>query len=61
VNWTLTMYSTPSCRYCHTLMKQLDSEKVEYTSVDIERDSAAAETIGWIDRPGQVAHGLVGR
>ena len=45
MNWTLTMYSTPSCRYCHTLVKQLDSEHVEYTLVDIERDSAAAEHV----------------
>jgi len=45
VNWTLTIYSNPSCRYCHRLMKQLDSENVEYTSVDIKRDSAAAEHV----------------
>jgi mycoredoxin len=39
---TLTIYSTPWCGYCHRLMKQLDREGVEYTSVDIERDPAAA-------------------
>ena len=45
MNWTLTIYSPPSFRYCHRLMKQFDSENVQYTSVDIERDSAAAEHV----------------
>jgi len=42
---TLTIYSTSWCGYCHRLMKQLDREGVEYTSVDIERDPAAAEYV----------------
>jgi mycoredoxin len=42
---TLTIYSTPWCGYCHRLMKQLDRQGVEYTSVDIERDAAAAEYV----------------
>ncbi|MBA3618055.1 MAG: mycoredoxin [Acidothermales bacterium] len=41
----LTIYSTPWCGYCHRLMKQLDREGVEYTSVDIERDPASAEFV----------------
>jgi mycoredoxin len=42
---TLTIYSTPWCGYCHRLMKQLDRQGVEYTSVDIERDAAAADYV----------------
>jgi mycoredoxin len=38
----LAIYSTPWCGYCHRLMTQLDREGVEYTTVDIERDSAGA-------------------
>ncbi len=45
MNWTLTIYSNRSCRYCHRLMKQLDSENVEYTSVELKRDSTAAEHV----------------
>ena len=43
--YKVTIYSTPWCGYCHRLMKQLDREGVEYTSVDIERDSAAADYV----------------
>jgi mycoredoxin len=42
---TLTIYSTPWCGYCHRLMKQLDRQGIEYTSVDIERDAAAADYV----------------
>ena len=38
----LTIYSTPWCGYCHRLMKQLDREGVDYTTVDIERQPEAA-------------------
>jgi mycoredoxin len=39
------IYSTTWRGYCHRLMKQLDREGVAYTSVDIERDAAAAEYV----------------
>ncbi|MEX2289171.1 MAG: mycoredoxin [Mycobacteriales bacterium] len=42
---TLTVYSTPWCGYCHRLMKQLDRQGIEYASVDIERDAAAADYV----------------
>lgn len=41
----LTIYSTPWCGYCHRLMQQLDRESVPYSSVDIERDPAAAQYV----------------
>ena len=42
---SLTIYSTTWCGYCHRLMKQLDREGVEYVTVDIERDEAAAQFV----------------
>ncbi len=42
---TLTIYSTPWCGYCKRLMSQLDRKSVEYTSIDIERDEAAAQFV----------------
>ncbi len=42
---TFTIYSTPWCGYCKRLMSQLDREGIAYTSVDIERDEAAAQFV----------------
>lgn len=41
----LTIYSTPWCGYCRRLMRRLDRKGVPYTSVDIERDPAAARYV----------------
>ena len=41
----MTIYSTPSCGYCHRLMKQLDREGVGYAVVDIEQDPSAADYV----------------
>jgi mycoredoxin len=41
----LTIYSTPWCGYCHRLMRQLEREGVDYATVDIEDDPAAAEYV----------------
>jgi mycoredoxin len=42
---SVTMYSTPWCGYCRRLKSQFDREGIEYTVVDIEQDSAAAEYV----------------
>lgn len=55
----LTIYSTPWCGYCHRLMKQLDREGVEYTSVDIERDEAAASFVQGINGGNQTVPTVV--
>jgi mycoredoxin len=55
----LTIYSTTWCGYCHRLMKQLDREGVEYTSVDIERDEAAAELVEGINGGNQTVPTVV--
>lgn len=55
----LTIYSTTWCGYCHRLMKQLDREGVEYTSVDIERDAAAAEFVQGVNGGNQTVPTVV--
>ncbi len=56
---TLTIYSTPWCGYCKRLMSQLDREGVEYTSVDIERDEAAADFVMGINGGNQTVPTVV--
>ena len=41
----LTVYSTPWCGYCHRLVRQLDREGIEYMTVDIDGDPAAADLV----------------
>jgi mycoredoxin len=41
----LTVYSTPWCGYCHRLVRQLDREGIEYATVDIDGDPAAADLV----------------
>ena len=55
----LTIYSTTWCGYCHRLMKQLDREGVEYTSVDIERDAVAAEFVQGVNGGNQTVPTVV--
>ncbi len=55
----LTIYSTTWCGYCHRLMKQLDREGVEYTSIDIERDGAAAEFVKGVNGGNQTVPTVV--
>ena len=30
----ITIYTTPTCIYCHALMDWLDSQGIEYTEID---------------------------
>lgn len=55
----LTIYSTTWCGYCHRLMKQLDRQGVEYTSVDIERDEEAAAFVQGINGGNQTVPTVV--
>ncbi|MCU0263207.1 MAG: mycoredoxin [Candidatus Nanopelagicales bacterium] len=45
----LTVYTTSWCGYCHRLTSQLDRAGVTYTTVDIERDEAAAELVASVN------------
>ncbi|MBN2142346.1 glutaredoxin family protein [Candidatus Woesearchaeota archaeon] len=39
---TITVYSTPTCPYCHMLKDFLRQKKVEFKDVDVSRDHEAA-------------------
>ena len=41
----VTMYSTTWCSYCTRLKRQMDSEGIEFTEVNIELDPAAADLV----------------
>ncbi len=45
----LTVYTTSWCGYCHRLTSQLDRAGVNYTTIDIERDEAAAEMVASVN------------
>ena len=40
---TITIYSTPTCAYCHMAKEYLTSKNIPYTDVDVSRDHAAQE------------------
>jgi glutaredoxin-like YruB-family protein len=39
----VTVYSTPTCGYCHQAKKFLSERGVNYTDIDVSRDREAAE------------------
>jgi len=41
----LIMYSTPWCGYCQRLKAQMGREGIEYSEVDIEQDTVAADFV----------------
>jgi len=45
----LTVYTTSWCGYCHRLTSQLDRAGVSYTTIDIERDEAAAAMVASVN------------
>lgn len=47
----VTIYTTPTCAYCHMAMRYLDDRKVEYTQKDITTDADAYHFV--IDKVGQ--------
>lgn len=49
----VTVYSSPTCVYCHMATEYLKGKKVEFKEIDVSRDPEAA---GWIhDHFGQLA------
>lgn len=34
----ITIYSTPTCHYCHESMKYFDSKGIKYEEVDVSKD-----------------------
>ena len=47
----VTVYSTPSCKWCTTIKRHLDHNGIKYTDIDVSRDQKAAETM--VARSGQ--------
>jgi glutaredoxin-like YruB-family protein len=47
----VTVYSTPTCTWCTTLKRHLDSNGIRYSEIDVSRDQKAAEDM--VRRSGQ--------
>lgn len=41
----VTIYTSPTCAYCHMLRKYLQEKNVEFEEVDITQDQDAAQKI----------------
>jgi len=39
----ITIYSTPTCVYCHNLKEYLTSKNIKYTDVDVSMDEKELE------------------
>lgn len=48
---SVTVYSTPTCTWCHTLKSYLKKNRVYFNDIDVSRDPAAAEEM--VKRSGQ--------
>ena len=48
----VTVYSTPTCPYCTRVKDFLKENKVEFTSIDVSTDEAAAQQM--VDKSGQM-------
>lgn len=56
---SVTMYSTPTCGYCHRLKSQMKREGIEWTEVNIEQDPAAADLVMKVNGGNQTVPTLV--
>lgn len=48
----ITVYSTPTCPYCHKLKDFLTKQKVAFKDVDVSKDRTAAQEM--IQKSGQL-------
>ena len=48
----ITIYSTPSCGYCHKAKEYFDAHSVTYTDIDVSKDHAAAQEM--VQKSGQM-------
>lgn len=48
----ITVYSTPTCPFCHKLKEFLDENKVKYTDIDVAADTEKAQEM--IKKSGQM-------
>ena len=49
---TVTIYSTPTCPYCHTAKDFFKENHIKYKDIDVSRDQKAAEEM--IEKSGQM-------
>jgi glutaredoxin 3 len=47
----VTIYSAPWCAFCHTAKAYLDSKKVIYTDINVDKDQNAAREL--VEKTGQ--------
>jgi glutaredoxin-like YruB-family protein len=48
----VTVYSTPSCSWCHTLKAHLRKHRIQFQDIDVSRDQKAADDL--VKRSGQM-------
>jgi glutaredoxin 3 len=48
----VTVYSTPTCPFCHQLKEYLDENKVKYEDIDVAADTEKAQEM--IKKSGQM-------
>lgn len=58
-NHMLTIYSTPTCGFCHRLKSQLDRDSIAYTDINIEEDPAAASYVESVNGGNQIVPTVV--
>lgn len=51
-NKKVTIYSTPSCHFCHMAKEFFDQNKVEYTNYDVQSDVSRRQEM--MDKSGQM-------
>lgn len=49
---TITIYSTPTCHYCHLAKDYFDKHKVSFTDIDVSKDQE--ELSKMVDMTGQM-------
>lgn len=49
----ITVYTTPTCAYCHVLKEYLHDKKVKFSEKDLTKDQDAQKWV--IDHTGQLA------
>jgi len=48
----VTVYSTPTCPFCHKAKEYFDEKKIKYKDIDVSQDHAKAHEI--VEKSGQM-------
>jgi mycoredoxin len=59
MSFSVTMYTTPWCGYCHRLRGQMDREGIRYDLIDIEQHPDAASLVERVNNGNQTVPTLV--